>query len=67
MQRHTKKAKDLIITLGLSIVDHMIDLATKIKVEKHILEILKTNWDATIAIILKNHQVYLHHLGIHLK
>lgn len=59
MQRHIKKIKDLISTIGLSIVDHMLEPATKVRVEKEILTILKTNLDSIITTIMKNQHKFL--------
>ena len=66
MQQHITIENDLITGPILSITDHMNYLGAKLWVGKQTIELLKKNWDNTMAIIKKNHQEFLDHFGLHL-
>ena len=59
MQRYVKKAKDLIVTPDLSIINHILDLVAKLCVEKKIFKALKDNSNSTMD-TSKNIHNWLH-------
>lgn len=53
MQRHLQTTKDLIKNQHLSTYHNMVNIVAMIEFEKNVLETLKTNWDNTMAIIIR--------------
>ena len=64
MQKHIAYSKTLIHDNNFSIVDHMIELSTKVQVVLQTNKILQENWDKTLTLILKLHSKFLSHFGV---
>lgn len=64
MHKHIAHAKTLVHDNNFSIVDHLIELSTKVQVALQANQFLQDNWDKTLDLILKVHSDFLSHFGI---
>ena len=65
MEMHLKNANELVqLDPNPSFVNNMVDLETKLEIEIHAIESIRSNWDSTLSNILQIHIPFLDKFGL---